>query len=259
MLVAAGLKDGPRAHAADAAAATGSAVVTVGGYPFEPFVEGDAGITPAFIALLNERQSDYEFRFLPVPARRRYELLDRAVIDAVFFEMPAWGWRETHADRIEVTAPILRGAELFVALEGSPLGDQLFELSPHRSVALTLGYHYAFADFNADQAHIRSLVTATFAERVSQTLRYLETGTVEVGVLSNIFLLREFQRRPALKGRLKVADHIDHEYALPLMVRRGGPVPRDTLAAMLRAMTADGSLKAFFKGYGLEDIVIDRR
>ncbi len=230
-------------------------VVKVGGYPFEPFVEDGLGVTPAFLTMLNGRQSKVRFQFMTIPAQRRYELMARGVIDAVFFEMPVWGWQE-FADQIDVSKPILYGREMFVAMARNPAGENLFTLSPASKVALTLGYHYAFTDFRSDQAYIRTKVDAVFAEKLSETLRYLQSGAVDVGVMSNIFLFHEFQRRPELRDKLLLSKKTDHEYALPLIVRKGGAISANDLDAIIERATADGSLPAFFAGFGLGDMVI---
>lgn len=233
--------------------------VRVGGYPFEPFVEGEQGVTPAFLTLLNDGQDEVRFEFVTIPAQRRYELLRRGTIDAIFFEMPLWGWGQL-TDEIATTRPILRGREMFVVRSDAQAvvqsGENAFDLSPERKVALTLGYHYAFADFQADQAYIRSKVDAMFSERISQTLQYLLSGAVEIAVVSDVFLLREYQRKPALKDQIQVADKPDHEFALPLLVRKRGPITAAQLDARLGTAINDGSLMAFFARFGLENLMI---
>lgn len=229
--------------------------VRVGGYPFEPFVENGLGVTPAFLTLLNGLQADMQFEFVQIPAQRRYELLRRGTVDAIFFEMPVWGWQD-YAEHVEITEPILRGTEVFVALRETSEGKEVFRLAPDRKIALTLGYHYAFADFNADQSYIRTKVDAVFAERISQTLRYLRSGAVDVAVMSDLFLYREYQRTPALQGQLFIGPKPDHDYALPLLVRSGGPVSANDLDTLMEKMRVDGSLTAFFGGFGLDGVVI---
>ena len=226
-------------------------MVKVGGYPFEPFVEQDGGITPAFLDALNARQSAYHFEFVSIPAQRRYELLRRGVIDAVFFEMPRWGWQPLEAV-IDVTHPVLRGAEVYIALNQKSEGSDLFRLSPAKKVALTLGYHYAFADFNADQAYIHSKVDAVFSESMAQTLRYLTSGAVEIALVSDLFLRREFSRKPDLQYQLVQRPLPDQEYELSTILRKDGPITSQALDKVFASMDA----KTFFKTYGLDGLVM---
>lgn len=233
-------------------------VVKVGGYPFEPFVADGLGITPAFLTLLNGHTTEFRFEFVAIPSQRRYELLQRGVVDAIFFEMPLWGWEEQNLE-IDVTAPVLRGQELFVARRDNPQGQGVFALSPDRKIALTLGYHYAFAGYKADQAFIRGKVDAVFGEKISHALRYLQAGSVDLAVMSDIFLYHEFLRNPSLRGQFIVGPKPDHEYALPLMARKNGPVSAKELDGLLSRVRADGSLQAFFSGFGLSDLVIPHK
>ncbi len=232
-------------------------VVKVGGYPFEPFVDGDDGVTPAFLGELNQRQSAFRFEFIPVPSQRRYELLRRGVVDAFFFEMPVWGW-QAMAEDITTTRALLRGTEVFVVRRQDRLQEDIFRLSPERKVALTLGYHYAFADFRADQTYIGTKVDAVFGENIGQTLRYLRSGAADLAVLSDIFLYREFVRNPSLKEQLTLGPDPDQTYALPLLVRNAAPLSAAELDAILAAMHADGSLQAFFARFGLAGLLMDQ-
>lgn len=236
---------------------TPTIIVKVGGYPFEPFVDGEDGVTPAFLKELNKRQSAVRFEFVPVPSQRRYELLRRGVVDAFFFEMPVWGW-QTLAEDITTTRAILRGSEVLVARRQDRLSEDVFRLSPERKVALTLGYHYAFADFMADQAYIGTKVDAVFGETIGQTLRYLRSGAADLAIMSDIFLYREFMRNPALKEQLTLGPDPDQTYALPLLVRNAAPVKAAELDALLATMYADGSLQAFFARFGLAGLLLEQ-
>ncbi len=229
--------------------------VKVGEYNFEPFVEGDLGITPAFLTILNGYQNQYRFEFVRVPARRRYGMLQSRQIDAVFFEMPVWGW-ESLSDSIEVTPPLLRGEELYVTQADNPLGDAVFALTPERQVALAQGYHYAFADFDANPSAIGQLVDPQFLSRQKHILDYVRQGRVDVGLMSNIFLRWEIKRQPELASELRVAPKIDHEYRLPIILRAGGPISSEEMTSLLSRMLDDGTLKSFFGSFGLVDLVI---
>ncbi len=229
--------------------------IKVGGYPFEPFVEDGRGITADFLALLNRSQQDIHFELVSIPSQRRYELMRREIIDAVFFEMPVWGWQDYQAE-IDVSSPILRGTEIFVARRQEGSGAAVFQLSPERKVAVTLGYHYAFADFNADQKHVRTVVDAVFAEKISQTLRYLRTGAVDLAVMSDIYLLSQYQRTPQLKSELAIGPVPDHDYALPIILHKNAPVTALQIDKLIEKLRTTGALTDFFSKYGIESLLL---
>ena len=230
-------------------------VLKVGGYPFEPFVDDDQGITADFIALLNRSQQQIHFEFVPIPSQRRYELMRREVIDAVFFEMPVWGWQGFEED-VEVSSSILRGTEVFVARRDSSTED-LFGLSHDRKVALTLGYHYAFAGFNSDQNHLRTIVDPIFAEKVSQTLRYLRSGAADMAVMSDIFLLSQYEKNPNLQSELTIGPVPDHDYSLPVIIHKSAPVTAQQIDDIVNGLRKSGELARFFEQYGLDGLVLN--
>jgi len=231
--------------------------VKVGGYEFEPFVEHGLGISAAFLTLLNGHQNRYNFVFVPIPARRRYVLMQRGAIDAILFEMPRWGWQK-HQDDIEVTASVLKASEAFFALKSNAKGLAVFNDLAGSKLALTHGYHYAFADFNADQAYIRSRFDVVFADSQRNVLRHLITGNAAMAVLSDLFLYREFARNPALKDKIIRAPQNDQTYDLPLLVRRGGAISARELTNILDQLQTYGRLKKFFLAFGIEDQLVYR-
>ena len=76
-----------------------SAMVLVGGYDIAPFVEigpdgRPHGLTLDVIDALNAGQSEHEFIFVYTSPTRRYQDYKNGHFDAMFFEDPAWGWKE---------------------------------------------------------------------------------------------------------------------------------------------------------------------
>jgi polar amino acid transport system substrate-binding protein len=229
--------------------------VKVGGYEFEPFVEGDLGVVPAFLTLLNGHQSKYRFDFASMPAQRRYEQLRSGAIDAVFFENPRWGWNRDKS-LIEVTAPLMRAFGSFYALKNNPLGMAVFAEPAKRKIGMTLGYHYAFLNYNSDQAYIRSRFDAVFAKSQRISLQLLMMGKTEVALFSDIFLAREFARNPGLRATIISAPEKDQTYDMPLIVRKDGPISVAELTRILDQLVACDCLSAFFKAYGIADQLI---
>lgn len=228
--------------------------VVVGGYQFEPFVEENGGVSRALVAFLNKAQDTYDFQFLEIPARRRYDLMDEGKLDALFFEMMVWGW-ENRADLVATTPTVLTGSELFVARKDAASGaddtDGLFDDMYGKRLALTLGYHYGFAEFNADPDYLRENYDVIFSEYQRYTLRHVLAGTADLAVVNDSYLDRAFQKDEALRDRIIVSPTPDQCYALPVMVRKGGPIPLADMTALLARLKASGELAAFFEQEGL--------
>lgn len=229
--------------------------VKVGGYPFEPFVEGNFGVTPGFITLLNSNQDIYRFEFVPIPAQRRYEMIADGKIDALFFEMQRWGWQDK-SDNIEFTRPIIAGREVFVTLKDNPNSVSILADPTKHSMALTLGYHYAFAGFKADQTYLQKAFNVQFAEKQRIAIKYLLAGRTDVAMASEIFLHHEYLRDTELQQKLEISDRMDQHYELPLMVRKGGKIDIAVMNRILDGLVDCNCLTSFFSSYGLEKLLV---
>lgn len=218
--------------------------VRVGGYQFEPFVEGSGGLSIAFAKFLSEQQNNYRFEFMEIPARRRYDLLMSGKIDMIFFELPLWGWNE-QADDIVTSTPLIRGQEVFVARRDHPLGLAVFDALHKRRIALTFGYHYAFAGLASDPDDIRARYNVVFAQQQLYTLRHLVSGNADLAVLNDMFLARQIENNASLADILRVGERVDQRYELPVLMRRGGPISVKALNEILEQLKADGRFSAF--------------
>lgn len=228
--------------------------ILVGGYPFEPFVEGNLGVTPGFIALLNSHQNRYRFKFVPIPAQRRYELLETGKIDAIFFEMRQWGWQNKKAVA-DVTRPIISGRELFVTLRTRKDAAFLLKEPTEQKMALTLGYHYAFADYNSDQDFLKGQFDTLFAPKQRTAIKYLVSGSADVAMASEIFLHAEYLRDSDLEQQLLLSSNEDQFYELPHLVRQGADITVEALHEILDSLVECECLSSFFASYGLQRLL----
>ncbi|WP_262689936.1 substrate-binding periplasmic protein [Kordiimonas aestuarii] len=224
--------------------------VQVGGYQFEPFVEGQGGLSVAFARFLNERQNSYIFDFVEIPARRRYELLTSGRIDMIFFEMPLWGWTDVAAE-IETTIPLIRGREVFVSRVDHPLRQQVFDELQKRKIAVTFGYHYAFSGFESDPDDMREKFDLVFSQSQRHTLRHVLAGNADIAVVNDAFLARELKTNAGLTDKILMADRVDQRYELPLLLRRDSPVELKALNNILAKVISDGSFNTFMASQGL--------
>lgn len=222
--------------------------VKVGGYQFEPFVEGTGGLSVAFARFLSEQQNHYRFEFMEIPARRRYELLMSGKIDMIFFELPLWGWNEL-ADDIVTSTPLIRGREVFVARRDHPLGREVFDSLHKRRIALTFGYHYAFAGLTADPDDIRARYDVVFAQQQLYTLRHLVSGNADLAVLNDMFVARQMETDDALSDVIRVGERVDQRYELPVLMRRNGPISVGALNGILETARKNGRFAAFLASH----------
>lgn len=207
----------------------------------------------AFTAFLNDMQKDYLFAYREIPARRRYEQMSEGRIDMIFFEMPVWGW-EDRAAAVEATPVLLTGAEVMVAraADAAGQGEAYFQNLRERRLALTLGYHYGFANFNADPDYLKSNFDVVFSNSQRVSLRQLIAGGADIAIVNNAFLARELRLEPALEQKLMVSSTPDQRYDLPILVRRSGPVSAKAMTDLLARLHSSGALQTFFTEQGLD-------
>ncbi len=238
-----------------AAPAAARAIVRVGGYDFPPFVEitpdaPPAGLTLDLIAALNRAQNQVEFRFVPTSPRRRYADLMNGRFDAMFFEEPEWEWR-AKGYPVDFTNVFLTGAEVFIAQAHPGRGQDYFASLKGKSLAATLGYHYAFAGFDADPAHLAAKFDIKLVGNPVSCIDMVLAGRVDVAIVTDALLWAYLHHHPAARGRLLVADTPDQVYNHRILIRRGSAVDVATLNRWLAALTRDGRLDALWRQAGV--------
>lgn len=247
------------AHAAAArdeqAVAPAPVAVVVAGYEFEPYVTASGGLTPDLVAFLNEAQTDYHFEFLQIPAQRRYRMMETGKVDAIFFEMPRWGWVESGA-AVDATPVVMNDAEIFVARREQATTPGFFDFIANRRIAAVHGFHYRFAGFEADSATLNSKFNMQLVSSQSAVMRLVEAGSAEVGIVARSFLIGEMLQRPALLNAILVSPDVDQIFRLPVVVRRGGPISAEALTALFQKLHDDGRLPHFFTSRGLGPLYV---
>lgn len=233
------------------AAARAATLVKVGAYEFPPYVsDTERGVTSAFLDLLNASQSDVRFELVPTSPQRRYEDLEQGRFDMIAFESLAWGWQ---GRPVEATRVFLRDAEVFVAKAAPSLDQSYFSRLEDKTILGRLGYHYAFAGYNADPAELerryRTRVTMTHEGNV----RNVVAGRASLAIVTRSFLNRFLKANPDVAPRILVSERTDQIYEHTILVRRGASVSVAWLNALLDRLDANGSLNALWRDSGITD------
>lgn len=227
-------------------AAIAAEIVRVGGYEFPPFVETEAGtpkgLTLDLIDALNKRQQDYEFRFVPISSRRRYADLGEARFDAMFFESPEWEW-SAKGFPVDFTNVFLRGGEVFVAAAKPGRGQEFFADVKGKRVVGILGYHYGFANFNADPDVLARNFNMKLVNTHRSSIDMVLAERMDLGVVTDAYLWSYLSRNLDAGGKLLVSERYDQLYNHRVLVRRGGPLPVAAMNRLLAEMERDGVLE----------------
>lgn len=223
--------------------------VKVGAYEFPPYASDTGeGVTRGFLEALNAAQPDVRFQLVLTSPQRRYEDLEQGRFDLIAFESLAWGWKGRPVDSTRV---YFRDAEVFITKAGPGVGQSVFDRLEGKSILGRLGYHYAFAGYNADPdflaKHHNTRLTVTHEGNV----RGVAAGRASFAIVTRSFLTQFLKANPTLADQLLVSDRTDQIYEHTILVRRGAPVTVGWLNALLDRLEADGTLASLWTRYGI--------
>lgn len=223
--------------------------VAVGAYPFLPFVHNQAGLTYDLVEAMNRFQSEYEFHVVSTSANRRYRDMAQGTYQVMLFENIKWGWDSQTVDASKV---FLQGdGEVFVARSGRGRGQLYFENLADKHILAVTGYHYGFANFEADAAMLTQKYRITFSADCEISLRNLLAGRGDVAIITKSYLSSYLLANPQVASRLLVSDQLDQTYAHTALVRKGTRPSAQELDQLLDRMRAAGVLKKLWARYGM--------
>jgi len=227
--------------------------VAVGMYPFAPFVEhkgssGNVGMTIDLIAALNKIQKQYQFESILIPPKRRYQSYKDGHYDVIFYETRTWGW---HDIDIEVSRIYQTGGEVYVALKQPGRGQEYFEKFDDKKMMGILGFHYGFADFNANEEYLIKNYRMLLSKDNDKNLSMLLKGRGDVVVVTKAYLHRYFLNYPDAQDQLLISDKLDQEYNHTVLVRPGIKPSVVEINHMLEILEESGALRELLKKYGI--------
>ncbi len=226
-------------------------LVNVGVYPFLPFVDKSGGLTADLVQAMNAFQKDYTFQLVNTSANRRYRDMADGSFSMVFFENIKWGWDSRLVSASKVFLP--GDGEVYVARNMPGRGQEYFNTLDDKHVLAVLGYHYGFANFEADPARLAQKFKISFSADNQVSLRNLLAERGDVAVITKSYLKDYLQRDPLAVAKLLVSDRFDQNYAHSVVVKNGSKPSVQDLETLLDRMETAGVLKKLWMRYGLEN------
>lgn len=225
--------------------------VRVGAYPFLPFVDKSGGLTFDLVQAMNAFQKDYQFELVSTSANRRYRDMANGTFSVMLFENIKWGWE---AEAVEASKVFLRGdGEVYVARNAPGRGQEYFQTMEDKQILGVLGYHYGFANFEADQAVLRTKFNMTFSADNAVSLRNLLAGHGDVAVITKSYLALYLLKHPGAAAQLLVSEQFDQTYAHMALVKKGSKPTAQEIDTLLGRMEAAGVLKKLWAKYGISN------
>lgn len=229
-------------------------LVRVGAYHFPPYVikpesEEPSGVLPELLAALNSVQDDYRFSLVPTSVTRRYRDFQQARYDLILFESPEWGWQGIELDKLDLQ---IIDAEVYVARKQAGRDQSFFDSLKGKRMALYTGYHYAFANFNAEQNYLVSHFQASLTYSHDSNLLMLLHDRADVSVVTRSYLPIFEREYPVESQQLLISQRVDQIYRHHALLRPGAPLNSRQLASLLQLLRDGGKLPALLARYQLQ-------
>lgn len=228
--------------------------VYVAAYDFPPFFSAtlESDVTTELVALLNKRQSNYEFIIQAIPPNGRYQALSAAgCCDVMFFESIIWGWQNQSVD-VSTTQPLLAGRERLVAKRKPGRDQQFFNELSGKTLGGVRGYHYLLAGKVMNSAEVAKRYSIYLADSRITNLRMLIGDRIDAVVLNDELLSALANSPVNYLDQLLLADKIEHEYEMSIVVANNKGISRVAMQQLLRDLARDGSLQALFARFNLQ-------
>jgi polar amino acid transport system substrate-binding protein len=248
------VSDSPEREADNAAAPK---IVKVGGYDFPPYVYDDAGtfkgLTIDFIEMLNAVQFTYRFQFVPTSSMRRFKDFEDGVFDVILFENVQWGWKGIP---VEVSRVYARDCEVFVAKAQPGRNEAYFDDLKGKSLRVYLGYHYPFAEYNADPHYLLRKHNARTTVSHEANIRSVLAGRSDLAVVTSSYLQKYLRDNPACMPKLLVSRRTEQDYCHTILVRKGIEPSIETMNALLDQLEKAGYTAILLGKYGIDQTSI---
>lgn len=228
-------------------------LIKVGAYHFPPYVskpesEAPQGLLPDLLVTLNAQQSDYQFVLVPTSVTRRFRDFQSARYDLIMFESPTWGWQNTPHETFDMQ---VQDAEVYVAKAAAGRGQAYFSQFSGKRLALYNGYHYGFAQFNADPEYLAKQFNAVLTYSHDSNLLMVLRERADLTVVTRSYLHRYLLRYPEQRTQMLVSDRVDQVYRHQALLRPNAPISVQGLRGLLRQLRDGGQLSALYRQYDL--------
>jgi len=225
-------------------------------YTVRPETGADTGLLPQLVEALNQLQSDYQFTLVPTSIPRRFRDFEQGRVDMAIFENPDWGWQNIPHTSVDMG---LEDAEIFVAQREPQRQQDYFADLKGKRLALFSGYHYAFANFNADPKYLADTYNATLTYSHDSNLLMVLRGRADVALVTRSYLSDFLTRNVDTADQLLVSNRIDQVYHHYALIRPGAGITAEAFADLLQRLRDNGQMLKIFDPYRIEVMPLPKR
>ena len=228
--------------------------VNVGAYNFPPFItqaesEQPTGLLIELLTLLNQEQTEFDFILVPTSVTRRYQDLGSGRFDLILFESADWGWQSTAHQSLDMA---IEDSGVYVAKVQPGRDQHYFDTFTGKRMALSAGFHYQFAGFNADRDTLRQRYEAHFSYSQESNLLRVLYGRSDITVVSQSFLASFIAGHPASAEQFLVANEKEQTTRFEVLLRPGSPISVEQMSSLVSQLRDNGKLSALLQKYHLQ-------
>jgi ABC-type amino acid transport substrate-binding protein len=235
-------------------------VVRVGAAHFPPYTirpenGADTGLLPELVQALNHSQSDYRFELVPTSIPRRFGDFKEGRTDMAIFENPDWGWKDIPHTTVDMG---LEDAEIFVAQKEPGRQQSYFADLKGKRLALYSGYHYEFANFNADPKYLAETYNATLTYSHDSNLLMVLRGRADIALVTRSYLFDYLLRNEKVRDELLVSQRIDQIYHHYAILSPKAPITGEAFGKLLQGLRDNGQMLKIFDPYKIAVVPVPR-
>ena len=171
------------------------------------------------------------------------------------FENPAWGWEDIPHSAVDMG---LEDAEIFVAQRQPDRQQSYFADLSGKRLALFSGYHYEFANFNAEPRYLAQNYNATLTYSHDSNLLMVLRGRADIALVTRSYLNDYFLRNLNVAKELLVSDRIDQVYHHYAILRPAAPISGEAFGKLLQDLRDNGQLLKIFDPYKIAVVPVPR-
>ena len=226
-------------------------LVRVGAAHFPPYTVrpesgADTGLLPQLVEALNALQNDYQFVLVPTSIPRRFNDFKEGRVDMAIFENPDWGWKDIPHTLVDMG---LEDAEIFVAQKKPDRDENYFKDLTGKRLALYSGYHYEFANFNADPKYLADTYKATLTYSHDSNLLMVLRARADIALVTRSYLSDYLLRNEKVGEQLLVSQRIDQVYHHYALIRPQAPITGEAFGKLLQGLRDNGQMLKIFDPY----------
>ena len=229
--------------------------VRVALYPYEPFVAVDEqgqfhGLAADLITLLNSHQQELHFTSYPISPKRRFDAFEQHEFDIILFENPQWGWQNIEH---QISEPFFYDRDVYVALQGEDRDESYFNDISRLKILAISGFHYGFAEFNADEQYLEQNFDIVFSWSYMKNLEMLCDRQGDVTIISWAYLRDFIQKHPDKAADFLISQRSDNQFKHQAIIHPRSPADSGKLNRIFSELKTNGHLAELFQRYNALD------